>query len=268
MILFPPAKINLGLHVTEKRADGYHIIDTVMVQLPLVDVLEILSTDSFLFTTGGLQIEGAPDDNLCVKAYKLLHRQFAIPPVHIHLHKRIPMGAGLGGGSADAAYTLMGLNALFELNLSRQELEDFAAELGSDCPFFITQDAKHCTGRGEIMRDIPLTLVGKYIKLLSPSIHSSTQEAYAGITPKATARSTEELVNLPIAEWRDVLKNDFETSLFTIHPALNILKQSLYTEGAIYAAMSGSGSCLFGIFDKEPSVNSDSETWGWVGVMK
>jgi len=257
MVFFPPAKINLGLTIVSKRQDGFHDIDTVMVPIPLHDILEIVPSDTFQFSSGGIPIPGNSDENLCIKAYHLLKNDFELPPVHIHLHKIIPIGAGLGGGSSDAAYTLMGLNSMFGLNLSREQLEQYASKLGSDCAFFITNSPKHCTGRGEIMTDLSLSLSGKYIKLIYPNIHISTQDAYAGITPKPNSHSTKELTSLPIEEWKNVLRNDFEVSLFKKYPELATIKQSLYDEGALYAAMSGSGSSVFGIFEGEPEVSEE-----------
>lgn len=265
MVFFPPAKINLGLNIVRKRQDGFHDIDTVMIAVPLHDILEIVPSDTFAFSSSGIAIPGDSGENLCVKAYDLLKNDFDLPPVHIHLHKIIPIGAGLGGGSSDAAYTLLGLNELCKLNLTRQKLEEYAAQLGSDCAFFISPSPKHCTGRGEIMTDLPLTLSGKYLKLVYPHIHISTQKAYAGITPKSDSVSTLETTKLPIEQWKDSLSNDFEVPLFDKYPELSAIKQSLYDEGAVYAAMSGSGSCLFGVFEREVQI---SKGLNWEIVRK
>lgn len=258
MVFFPPAKINLGLHILHKRQDGFHDIDTVMMAIPLRDILEIVPSDTFAFSSSGIPIPGESGENLCVKAYDLLKKDFDLPPVHIHLHKIIPIGAGLGGGSSDAAFTLLGLNELYKLNLTREKLEEYATQLGSDCAFFISPSPKHCTGRGEIMSDLPLTLSGKYLKLVYPHIHISTQEAYAGITPKSDSIPTLETTQLPIEKWKDALSNDFEAPLFEKYPELSAIKQSLYDEGALYAAMSGSGSCLYGVFEGEAGVSKGS----------
>ncbi len=266
MVFFPPAKINLGLNILHKRQDGFHDIDTVMMAVPLHDILEIVPSDTFAFSSSGIAIPSESGENLCVKAYDLLKNDFDLPPVHIHLHKIIPIGAGLGGGSSDAAFTLLGLNELCKLNLTRTKLEEYATQLGSDCAFFISSSPKHCTGRGEIMTDLPLTLSGKYLKLVYPHIHISTQEAYAGISPKSDSVSTFETTKLPIEKWKDKLSNDFEAPLFDKYPELRAIKQSLYDEGALYAGMSGSGSCLYGVFEWETEVSKE-DYWEWVSVF-
>lgn len=256
MIVFPPAKINLGLRITGKRPDGYHEIDTVMLQIPLFDILEIVPTTSFLFTSGGNSVDCPPEMNLCVKAYYLLKSDFDLPPVHIHLHKIIPMGAGLGGGSSDAAYTLLALNELFQLQLNRKTLENYAAQLGSDCPFFISSSPKYCTGRGEIMKDIEIpSLSEKWLKLYDPKIHISTSNAYSGIRPQAINKTTEEQVLEPLSDWSDFLINDFETTVFQENKTISQLKNQLYKDGALYAAMSGSGSAVYGVFEHIPKKN-------------
>ena len=255
MILFPPAKINLGLHVLRKREDGYHDLDTCMVPIPLCDVLEILPSKQFEYHQTGLTIPGATDDNLCVKAYNLLKLEYNLPPVYMHLRKEIPMGAGLGGGSSDAAYVLTGLNTLFELKLSNSKLEEYAAKLGSDCPFFVKNEAQIARGRGEILSPCTLDLKGMYLKIINPGIHIGTKEAYSGVLPNADGASVSSLIEEPIESWKDQLKNDFEVSVFSSHSILKEIKEKLYDEGAIYAAMSGSGSTMFGIFKEKPTLS-------------
>lgn len=263
MILFPPAKINLGLNVPFKREDGYHEIETCMYPIPFLDILELLPAEKFSFLQTGLVIPGNDSDNLCVKAYSLMKERYSLPPVYIHLRKEIPMGAGMGGGSADAAYVLKGLNDLFELAVSDEELEHMAGLLGSDCPFFIKAEPQIAKGRGEILSSCALTLNGYFLKIVNPGIHIGTREAYAGIQFGALTKSIKEIVEGPINDWKDELKNDFETHVFKMHPSLLTLKHQLYNEGAVYAAMSGSGSTMFGIFKHEPSLTFSS-TEGFV----
>ena len=266
MILFPPAKINLGLNVPFKREDGYHEIETCMYPIPFLDVLEILPAETFSFRQTGLVIPGNDADNLCVKAYNLMNAHYSIPPVYIHLRKEIPMGAGMGGGSADAAYVLKGLNEIFELEIAQEELELLAGELGSDCPFFIKNEAQIAKGRGEILSPCAVTLHGYFLKIINPGIHIGTKEAYAGIQFGTLTKSIKEIVEGPISDWKSLLKNDFETNCFKSHPSLEELKTALYKEGAIYAAMSGSGSTMFGIFKHEPSLTYQDKN-GFVEKM-
>ena len=255
MILFPPAKVNLGLHILSKRSDGYHEIETCMMPIPFTDILEITKADEFQFLQTGLTIPGNSDSNLCVKAFHLLKQKYGIQNVRIHLRKQIPMGAGLGGGSSDAAYVLKGLNELFSLNISISELEAMAAELGSDCPFFIQDKPQIAKGRGEILNGIDLNLKGKYLILLNPGIHVGTKEAYAGVSPRIPDKSIAELISEPIEQWQNSLVNDFEESIFENYQLIRQLKEQLVESGAVYASMSGSGSSLFGIFDEKPIEN-------------
>jgi 4-diphosphocytidyl-2-C-methyl-D-erythritol kinase len=251
MVAFPPCKINLGLNVIEKRSDGFHTIETCFYLLPLTDALEILKAKFFSFTATGNVIPDNGADNLCVRAYELLQKDFTLPPVEIHLHKVIPTGAGLGGGSADAAYTLRLLNTLFDLNLSGDVLKTYAQQLGSDCAFFIKDESQLGTGRGEILESISLSLQGKFLVLLKPNVHVATAEAYKNIAPKKSSLSVKSVIEeYTIDRWTELLKNDFEESVFTSHPIIKKYKQDLYEAGALYAAMSGSGSSVFGIFNK------------------
>lgn len=254
MILFPPAKINLGLKILFKRPDGYHEIDSVMLPIPMFDVLEILPSDHFEFHQTGLTIDGDQKDNLCVKAYQLLKEAYNLPPVYLHLRKEIPMGAGLGGGSADAAYVLKGLSVLFNLNCSIEELEAFAAKLGSDCPFFIRNEAQVAKGRGELLSSCEVDLSDYFLKIVNPGIHVGTKEAYDGVIFSSSNRSVREVVEGPVDAWKDHLVNDFETSVFAKHPSIAEIKQKLYAEGAVYASMSGSGSTVYGIYRSEPAL--------------
>lgn len=253
MILYPPAKINLGLNILSKRDDGYHEIETCMVPIPFYDILEITLSETFEFFQSGLRIPGESGTNLCEKAFYKLKDAFQIPNVRIHLRKQIPMGAGLGGGSSDAAYVLKGLNELFDLKIEEKTLEEIAAELGSDCPFFIKNKAQIATGRGELLHEIPLHLVGKYLILLNPGIHVGTKEAYEGVVPKIPKIPISEIIQSPIENWQSTLKNQFEQHIFVKYPKIAELKQVLVDMGAVYASMSGSGSSLYGIFDEKPA---------------
>lgn len=251
MISFPNAKINIGLNITSRRPDGYHNIESCFYPIEWTDVLEIIPSEQLKFTTSGLSIPGSSDNNLCLKAYHLLKEKYNISDVHIHLHKVIPMGAGLGGGSANGAFTLKMLNDLFELNLSDQQLEDYAGKLGSDCPFFIKNKPVTVRGTGNIFSDAPVSLTGKHLLIKNPSIHISTQEAYANVTPAEPSSTLDSILTQPITNWKAQVKNDFEKSVFPNHPEISTLKDSLYQLGAIYASMTGSGSTVYGIFDKE-----------------
>jgi len=249
MIVYPNAKINLGLNVLHKREDGYHDISSVFYPVKeCVDILEIIKSERFQFTKSGIEI---PDgENICEKAWKLLDTDFGIGNVKIHLHKQIPIGAGLGGGSADASFTLKYLNELFDLNLNSKDLEKYALRLGADCPFFMDNTPKLVEGIGEKMTSIDLDLSNYEIRLVNPDIHISTKEAYSGIVPKTPELSVDKIIELPIIEWKGKLKNDFEEFIFEKHLKLEGIKDELYKQGSIYSSMSGSGSVVFGIFEK------------------
>jgi len=251
MLCFPHAKINLGLYVTDKRTDGFHTIQTLFYPVPFHDILEIVPADKAAVYLSGKTIDGSTGNNLCWKAYRLLQNDYALPPAAIYLHKLIPTGAGLGGGSSDAAHTLLVLNRLFELNRSNEQLLYYAAQLGSDCAFFTQMQPMLAEGRGELLRPANISLAGYYLLLVLPNVHISTAEAYAGISPKTPRYALEETINLPVKEWRHQLSNDFEEHIFKRHPLLAAIKEDLYSKGAVYAAMSGSGSTIFGLFDDE-----------------
>jgi len=254
MILFPPAKINLGLNVLRKREDGFHELDTCMIPIPLTDVLEILPSKEFSFRQTGLLISGESEDNLVVKAFNLMQKEFDLGNVYIHLLKNIPMGAGLGGGSADATYTILALNDLFSLQLSSERMRELAGELGSDCPFFVENSAQIAQGRGEILQFIALNLEGYYLKIINPNIHIGTSEAYDGVNLYSGANSIKDILRAPISAWKNDLQNSFESSAFEKHPQLLAIKNELYQEGSIYASMTGSGSTLYGIFEEKPTL--------------
>ena len=266
MIAFPPCKINLGLSVLRKRPDGFHDLETCFFPIPWTDILEIIPSAAFSFDASGLAIPGNPAENLCVRAYHLLQKDFNLSPVQIHLHKIIPTGAGLGGGSADAAYTLRLLNDIFTLNLSSEALAAYAARLGSDCAFFTQDQPMIGTGRGEILEPVhgPQStvhslLAGKYIVICKPDIHVSTAEAYASITPHEPAVSIKEILTTkPLEEWWFHLKNDFEAPIMAKHPTIRNTRDKFYVQGARYASMSGSGAAVFAIFDNEVAIDPEA----------
>lgn len=258
MIVFPNCKINLGLNILNKRSDGYHNLETIFYPIPLTDSLEIIEnrqtvkSPTFPFTTSGIPISGKPSSNLCVKAYRLLKQDFPdMPGVKIHLHKIIPSGAGLGGGSADAAFSLKVMNELFKLQLTNEQLIHYAAKLGSDCPFFIINKPCFASGRGEILEEIQLDLsLFKFI-IVNPRIHIDTGRAFLNMTPSKPEKTVKEIIAGPLKSWKDELINDFEKIIFQQHHEIMEIKDSLYRNGAIYASMSGSGSTVVGIFPKD-----------------
>lgn len=249
MVSFPNAKINLGLRITEKRPDGFHNLQSCFYPVGWSDVLEVIPADNFAFSSSGLSIPGDPNGNLCVKAYNLLKADYDLPPVQIHLHKIVPIGAGLGGGSADAAFTLKLLNERFELGLSILQLENYARQLGSDCAFFIRNRPVYCIEKGDVFEEITLALTGYHIVLVYPSLAISTVEAYAGVQPRQPEVPLREQLQAPVEIWPETIHNDFEDSLFLKYPILKEIKNQLYDIGAVYASMSGSGSTVYGIFN-------------------
>lgn len=263
MITFPCAKINLGLNIVSKRPDGYHNLETVFYPIPLTDALEIKYMDEKFPSESpcdlkitGNDVDCNEEDNLVIKAYQLLAADFQLPRVHAHLVKRIPTQAGLGGGSSDAAYMIRLLDERFRLNIGIPEMERYAAKLGADCAFFITADPSYAEGIGDVLMpaDVPgADLGGYYLAVVKPSVAVSTRDAYAAIVPKTPTKCCRDIVRQPIETWKDELVNDFEAPIFAMHPELAAIKQSLYDAGAVYAAMSGSGSALFGIFREQPT---------------
>ena len=252
MLCFPNCKINLGLYVTHRRDDGYHDIETVFYPLKLNDVLEIIPARETQLHTSGLAIAGNTSENLVWKAWELLQDRFPgkAKPVDIYLHKTIPMGAGLGGGSANGAYMLRMLNDYWDLKQNDLQLAASALKLGSDCPFFIRNTPQFATGRGEVMNNIAVDLSAYSIQLICPQVHVSTAKAFGMITPRPAPFDLRSINTLPIEQWKDHISNDFETPVFAQHPTLAEIKQQLYDQGALYASMSGSGSSIFGIFPK------------------
>jgi len=258
MILYPPAKINLGLHVLYKRSDGFHEIESVMYPVPFYDILEILPAQKNSFQQSGIIFADVNEKNLCEKAVDLMQSKYKTPPVSIHLRKQIPVGAGLGGGSADAAYVILGLNELFRLELSNLEMEEVAATLGSDCPFFIQNKVRMVSGRGEILSEVACDLSEYFLVLLNPKIHISTKEAYSNVFPKENQIHIASILQENISTWQSSLKNDFESPISKQYPLIHECIDQLKISGAIYAAMSGSGSTVFGIF---PSSNFQLPTF-------
>lgn len=255
MITFPNCKVNLGLNIVNKRNDGYHDIETVFFPIDLKDSLEIIEKEKFEFSISGSSIEGEPEKNLCVKAYDLLKKDFPqLPAIQMHLHKAIPMGAGLGGGSADGAFTLKLLNKKFELDLSEKQLIDYSLQLGSDCPFFILNKPCFATSRGEILEPIEPDLSEYKFLIVHPGIHISTAWAFSNIKPSKPVRSIKQIISQPISTWKDELSNDFENPVFAKYPEIKKIKDELYDAGAVYSSMSGSGSAVYGIFKKEKTI--------------
>ncbi len=257
MLVFPKAKINLGLRITGKRPDGYHAIETVFYPVGLSDALELVAypkgSDDTLTVTGS-ELPGRKEDNIVLRAVSLLREAFPIPFMNIHLHKIIPAGAGLGGGSSDAAFMLRALNKTFSLSLGADELKSIAAMLGSDCPFFIDCQPAFASGRGEILSPLENVLDGYYIVLLNPGISISTKEAYENCSPAKPEKSLTELIDMPVSEWKDLIINDFEKTVFISHPEIKSIKHTLYGSGAIYSSMSGSGSTVYGLFNENPVI--------------
>jgi 4-diphosphocytidyl-2-C-methyl-D-erythritol kinase len=270
MISFPNAKINLGLNIIEKRSDGYHNISSCFYPVPINDILEINLSDKFDFKASGIPIPGNKQDNLVVKAYKLLKKDFNLPSIAIHLHKNIPMEAGLGGGSSDGAFVLKMLNEFFDLYLDDTVLEDYAGSLGSDCPFFIYNEPMLVGGRGEQMNTIKVDLKGYSICILKPQLSISTKEAYNGVKPAIPEHAIESIISSnPVIEWKRFLKNDFEDSILERFPELLELKTILYEMGAEYASLTGSGSAMYGLFNIEPKLTPDltQNYFSWVGSL-
>ncbi|MEO5893235.1 MAG: 4-(cytidine 5'-diphospho)-2-C-methyl-D-erythritol kinase [Ferruginibacter sp.] len=271
MIVFPNCKINLGLIITGKRSDGYHDIASIFYPVPLHDALEIIHSTTLpqpplpVFTHSGIDIDGAETDNLCIKTWHLLKKDFPrLPSVQVHLHKAVPIGAGLGGGSADAAFTLTALNSKYMLNLSDEQLLSYALQLGSDCPFFILNKPCLATGRGELLQPVDLSLSGYRLVLVNPGIHINTKWAFSQLQIAAAGKNVpapddllKKTISVPVSQWKDILKNDFENPVMEKYPEIGVIKDTLYGEGALFASMSGSGSTVYGIFDQCAPTVSD-----------
>ncbi len=264
MVTFPNAKINLGLDVVAKRPDGYHNLETIFYPVPLQDILEITVTEEegapdYTFKMHNAVFEGDNNDNLVVKAYKILASDHKLPKVEMSLYKNIPTGAGLGGGSADAAFALKMLNEIACLNLSDEQLEAYAARIGADCAFFIKNTPAYATGIGNILSPTVCSISGYHLVLVKPDIHISTKEAYSLVTPAAAETPLTEIAELAVEEWKGKMKNDFEKSVFANHPQMKKIKEELYNMGAVYASMSGSGSAFFGLFTGQQDIEDIEE---------
>lgn len=259
MICFPNAKINLGLCVVSGRPDGYHDIETVFYPVALCDALEIVPAKASegCFVGTGIFIDGDTDSNLVIKALNLLKKDFDLPVTDIYLRKQIPFGAGLGGGSADAAFTLILLNDFAGLQLSAGQLEEYAGQIGADCPFFIQNKPVLAGGTGNIFSPLNLSLAGFFLVLVKPDISVSTREAYTLVKPGLPDFPLSEIIRLPVNEWKGKLINDFETSVFTLYPEIEAIKRKLYAQGAVYASMSGSGSAVYGIFEDNKNLSRE-----------
>lgn len=255
MVVFPNAKINIGLNVVSKRPDGYHNLETIFYPVSLCDALEMVESDETKLTTSGITIDGSTDKNLILKAYYLLQQQFNLSPVHFHLHKAIPFGAGLGGGSADAAFALKMLNDYFELKLSASQLESFAAQIGADCPFFIRNKPVFATGIGNEFHEIELDLSEYHIVILKPEFSVGTAEAYKNVVPRKPKFNLPEITRTAICDWKYLVVNNFEESVIPKYPQIGGLILLLYDSGASFASMTGSGSAVYGIFRNSPVID-------------
>jgi len=253
MICFPNTKINLGLHILSKRPDGYHNIETVFYPVNnLCDALEIVPAGGgkTTFSQTGILVGGNPEDNLVMKAYRLLKEDYTLPEIAIYLRKQIPLGAGLGGGSSDAAFMIKLLNDFISLNLSIEQMETYAGRIGADCPFFIQNRPVFAEGTGTVFSPVAISLQAYNLVIVKPPVSVSTKEAYAQVKPHQPAVSLKDIICLPVTEWKNLLVNDFESGVFALYPEIEKVKQQLYAEGAVYASMTGSGSAVFGLFEK------------------
>jgi 4-diphosphocytidyl-2-C-methyl-D-erythritol kinase len=253
MVFFPNAKINLGLFVTGKRSDGYHNIQSILYPIPLKDAIEVIDSPDgkFQFSTSGIRIEGPQNQNLVVIAWQMLQHDFNLAPVHIHLHKSIPMGAGLGGGSADAAFIVRLIDQHFNLQLTVDQMKSYAGKLGMDCPFFIENRPALATQRGDRLKNIDIDLSGKFLVIVKPECHISTREAYAGIKLSEPDIQLQEVIKQPVPAWKNLVKNDFEETVFKTCPMIKNIKEEIYNCGATFALMSGSGSAVYALFNDE-----------------
>ncbi|NCC98599.1 MAG: 4-(cytidine 5'-diphospho)-2-C-methyl-D-erythritol kinase [Bacteroidia bacterium] len=265
---YPNAKINLGLSIVGKRPDGYHNIETIFYPIPLCDSLSIELAQTNGFKIHGIAIDGNIEDNLVMKAYRLIEKDYKIPPISIILEKKIPFGAGLGGGSSDAAYMLRLLSDYFKLSISNDQLEHYSSTLGADCPFFIKNEAVFASGIGNIFESSSISLKGYYMVLIKPNVAVSTADAYRMVVPAKASFDLSQLQSLSIDQWRKFIFNDFESSVFTKYPLIASIKEDLYASGAIYASMSGSGSTVFGIYKKAPNITSMLQSdIVWQGIL-
>lgn len=275
MIVFPNAKINLGLRITGRRSDGFHNLETVFCPIGVTDVLEVVEGSAepggITFVQQGLDVKCDAESNLVVKAYRMLQHEYSLPPVTAVLYKKIPFGAGLGGGSADATFMLMALNDMFGLGLDEARLEEMASKLGADCPFFVKNRPVFAEGTGNIFTEMPqsFSLKGYGVALVKPDVFVSTKEAFSGVTISRRDTSLKDDIMVPVGEWKNVVANDFEQSIFPLHPEIAAIKDKLYSLGAVYASMSGSGSSVYGIFAGEPQFGREEfeGCFFWKGML-
>jgi 4-diphosphocytidyl-2-C-methyl-D-erythritol kinase len=269
MIVFPNGKINLGLSVLNKRADGFHNIESILYPVPIYDALEFQPSDQFSIEVFGIDIPGNTEDNILFKTWKLLHDDLQIPPINIKLLKGIPLGSGLGGGSSDAVYFLKSMNNYFELALPTEILLDYAASLGSDCPFFIENVASIVSGRGEIIEPLELSLEGMHIAVVCPEIAISTKEAFEETATGKPEKHIKDIINEPIADWQDKLLNNFEKTAFKKYPSLQKIKNTLLNAGAVYASLTGSGAAVYGLFRESVHIKKYfPDEIVWEGILK
>jgi 4-diphosphocytidyl-2-C-methyl-D-erythritol kinase len=255
MIAFPNAKINLGLNIISKRPDGYHNLETVFYPIQIKDALEVIEAKEMSFESTGIEIPGYANENLCLQAYHLLRADFDLPNIAIHLHKNIPIGAGLGGGSADAAFFIKLINEKFQLSLDAYAMENYCRVLGADCAFFIANKPIFAYDKGDVFEEIELDLSNYHLALVMPSVHVSTGEAYRGVKPQQPEISLKDLIKLPVDQWQGKVKNDFENHILENHPQIRDVKIALLEAGALFALMSGSGASVYGIFDKKADLS-------------
>jgi 4-diphosphocytidyl-2-C-methyl-D-erythritol kinase len=264
MISFPNGKINIGLTVLDKREDGFHNIESIFYPVNWLDALEIISSSKFNFQTSGIEINGPGENNLCVKAYRFLQQEFDLPPINIYLLKNIPLGAGLGGGSSDAAFLLKMMNEFFELKLPHEKLLQLSGSIGSDCAFFVDNKPSLVSGKGEVQQPVDLSLAGYFVVLVYPGIQVDTSTAYRKLDLQRSEKiqhetfpssiALAEIIKQPIASWKEQVLNEFEPIIFTDFPKLAVLKDQLYQSGALYASLSGSGSTIYGIYKEKPTL--------------
>lgn len=257
MITFPNAKINLGLNVVSRRPDGYSNLETVFYPIPVCDALELLDSDEkgLKFVQTGLEVDGDVEKNLVVRAFRAVEKAAGRTfDAEVHLQKSIPFGAGIGGGSADASFMIRMMNEHYHLGWSDEKMAEIAITIGADCPIFIYNRPMYAEGKGEILSDIDVNLSGYYFVLVKPNVHVSTADAFRGITPAPAKINCRDIVSLPMTEWKGKLENDFEKTIFALHPSVAAIKEKLYELGAVYASMSGSGSSLFGFFEEKPNL--------------
>ena len=268
MVVFPNAKINLGLNIINKRPDGYHNIASCFYPVPWCDILEFVPGEMLSFQSTGIPIPGQEAENLCLKAYHLIKRDFDIPPLSIHLHKIIPIGGGLGGGSADGSFMLKALNEYFELNIPVKVLKDYAGRIGSDCPFFMENKPLLAEGTGDLLSPLSIDLTGWHLVIVVPDIHVSTAVAYKNVTPAQPKYALPDIIeSKPPEAWNSLLSNDFEVSVFSQFPEIAKLKNEFYRQGAVYASMSGSGASVYGLFEKTPQNLAKFKGTIWQGML-